>query len=176
MGNSQPRGGKVRDYTISLDLVIQALIVFEGLSLWKLSDFAAQKNSASLVGKNLGDELSSRWKRMRRNDNFPWFDLFMAFVLLIVWPMCKTANILVWVLRWTPYLFGTIGSLMFIGYHIWHVPPVIPPDWTIYIAKSIFWFIAGKLLINLLTPVINRIPFSQVNVEIPSGMIDNIKR
>lgn len=176
MGNSQPRGWKVKDYTISLDLVIQALIIFEGLSLWKLSDFAAKKNSASLVGKNLGDELKSRWKRMQKNEEIPWRDFLMAVVVLIVWPMCKVANILVWLLRWTPYFFGTIVSLLFIGYYIWNVPPVIPADWTSYIAKSIFWFMVGKLSVNLLTPAINRIPFSQVKVEILSGMVNNIKR
>ena len=164
------------DYTISLDFIIQALVVFEGLSLWKLSDFATKKNSASLVGKKLGDELKSRWRKMKENEEIPWRDLLMSVVVLIGWPMCKAANVLVWLLRWTPYAFGTIIPLFFIGYCIWKVPPTIPAEWASCTSKFIFWFIVCKFLVNVLTPLINRIPFSQVKVEIPPGMTDNIER
>lgn len=166
----------MKDYTITLDFVLQALIIFEGLSLWKLSEFAAKKNSASLLGKDLKEELRQRWKDMRNMDNLPWGKMLMAAFVCIVWPVCKLANSLVWFCRWTPYISGTLIPLAVVSYSVDLIPCEISANLTLKIAQVIFWFITGKLGINILTPLLNRIPFSQIQVKIPDNMLDGIKR
>lgn len=167
----------MKNYTITLDFVLQALIIFEGLSLWKLSDFASKANSASLFGKNPKEELKRRWNDMKKMDDFPWGRFLKALIICcVVWPLCQAANGLVWLFKWTPYVSGTVIPLTIASCSIGFIPCEISGDFTRQAAQVIFWFIVVKLGINLLTPLLNWIPFSQIQVEIQRDMVNDIKR
>ena len=129
-----------------------------------------------MFGKSFKAEIRERWNKMRQEENIPWKGIVSIIVCCVAWPVCSCANWLVWILKWTPYLFGTLIPLCVVSCSVGWIPCEISENFTHGIAQIVFWFILCKLGINILTPIINRIPFSQIQVNIQSDMVNNIQR
>ena len=128
---------------ISLELLLQLLSIFEGISLWKLSAFAIKET------QNI-DYVASFESLWNKENGFSkkFFTVMFFSVFIFIF---NIINYLVWLLKWTPYLFA-IGIPCFLLFLVCCFSINLEEKYLAYklfISIIVFLFIVIKFVINI---------------------------
>ncbi len=152
-------------YNFSLDVVLQMLLVFEGISFWRLSDFVMNNNQSS--GKGLKEELNIILMRLYPGDSIPWKQIVLLFMAIFTWPIRIVLNWGVKIFKHTPLVCGVVIPIGVIGHFVGWGLVCLTSDFVNCLALFILWFILIKLFVNLLALVCNWFKYKLISVETP---------
>jgi len=91
---------------ISFDLIVQALIIFEGLSLWKFANLFKYSRHATALG------VEQMWKSARQKDKCPELDLRKIHQFEKLSKRAEFCSRFASRLIWTPYLVGVLVPIL----------------------------------------------------------------
>lgn len=165
------------DQAIDIDFVIQALMIFEGLSLWKLSHFVENHYPASTVGMSYQQAKKQKWEKLRNSDDpSAW-----QFIKLLTFCFCMLLknlfSCLTWLLKWTPYLVSLVFIVVVYLYAFKLVPDCLDRNFFIWAS---FIFIGAKLTVNCMSLLLNCFIYKSIEQDLPkeqmlSGNLSEVK-
>lgn len=142
--------------TVSFELALQAFMIFEGLSLWKIEPFAARSYQGSLVGYK--ETKQCIWDNFKKESTFPVWKciLFLVYVFFLC-PLEGITRRLLPLFKITPYIWGLVFPFVILIYAVWPDCVSLPDDLNRKAAKVFLVFITLKFLLYLLYLVFKKI-------------------
>ena len=152
-------------YEFSLDIVLQMLFVFEGVSFWRLSRFAIKKNQTSR--KSLKAEFQMIGEEASSYEEIPWGKTCLLLIVIYTWPIRTLLDWGVRFFKYTPLVSGIAVPVCVVGHFVGWISLDLYEPHCKRLALVIIWFILIKLFVNLLAPALNWFRFRLLSVAVP---------
>ena len=141
--------------TVSFELALQAFMIFEGLSLWKIEPYTAQSYPGSLIGYK--ETKQCFWDNCRKESTVPVWKFLLFLLYSILCPLEGITRRLLPLFKITPYIWGVAFPFAILIYAVCPDRVSLPDDFDKKAAVCFLVFIALKFSLYLLYLVFKKL-------------------